>query len=82
MIFDKNHPAPFDPERTAVSAQLFGRASTVWSAFAVYTNPIRTLRALEQMNKFKALDDAALLDAGLSQEDVERATLRDFLQKR
>lgn len=41
--------------------------------------PFQLLRAQEQLNKFKALDARALKDAGLTQEDVDRATLADFL---
>lgn len=43
-------------------------------------SPLTVLRAQEQLNKFRKLDDAALKDMGLSHADVERASLNDFLK--
>lgn len=42
-------------------------------------NPVALVRAQEQLNMFRALDAAALRDAGLTKEDVGRATHADFL---
>jgi uncharacterized protein YjiS (DUF1127 family) len=53
-----------------------------WSSLSAYRNPFRVFRALERMQKFRSLDDAALLDMGLSKKDVDDATLRDFLKSR
>jgi len=56
--------------------------TTVAPLFPVTTawlNPLRVLRAMERLNKFRALDDAALADAGLSHVDVSKAKLSDFL---
>jgi len=49
------------------------------AASGVYS-PFTVLRAQEQLNKFRKLDDAALKDMGLTHADVERATLNDFLK--
>ena len=41
-------------------------------------NPFEFLLAQEQLNKFRALDGAALRDVGLTLADVENAALADF----
>lgn len=46
---------------------------------SVLPSPMKMLRAQEQLNKFRALDNVALLDIGLTQQDVDRATLADFM---
>lgn len=56
--------------------------SFITSLFSVpihWLNPVRILRAQEQLNKFRAQNDAALQDAGLSQADVANARLGDFM---
>ena len=62
--------------RTRITARNFLRV-----AFAApqILNPFEVLRAQERLNKFRALDDAALKDAGLTRRDVETAKLTDFL---
>jgi hypothetical protein len=82
MILEKITSLPFALVRATVSAQSSVHSVSLWKVSIANFNPIRVLRALEQLNKFRALDDAALLDAGLGHEDVERATLGDFLKTR
>lgn len=55
------------------------QTQSLFAAIARIPNPLRVLRALEQLNKFRALDDAALRDMGLTRAHADRATLADFL---
>lgn len=82
MIVEENTLFPFSRENANIPTRPSDYTDDKWSTFALYLNPIRVLRALEQINKFRSLDDAALRDAGLSSEDVDRATLGDFIKTR
>lgn len=42
--------------------------------------PLRLLAALEQRNRFRALDDDALRDMGLTKDHADQARLSDFLR--
>lgn len=53
--------------------------SRMGTTFAAIPNPLQMLRAQEQLNKFRALDSVAMADMGLTQEDLDRATLADFM---
>ena len=45
-------------------------------------NLIHVLKAQEQLNKFRALDEDSLKDMGLTPEHAAEATRKDFMPKR
>lgn len=54
---------------------------TLSGTLMAVTSPLRMMRAAEKLNKFRALDDAALMDMGITREQAEAATLEDFLNQ-
>lgn len=42
--------------------------------------PVRLLRAEEQRSKLRSMDIALLRDVGMTQKDVDRVTLSDFMR--
>ena len=60
-------------------SQSQSQSQSLFAIIARIPNPLRILRALEQLNKFRALDAAALHDMGLSRAHASRATLADFM---
>lgn len=68
--------------KTANAFSISNPLSGLRRVLANIPNPATMLRAQEQLNKFRAMDDAALKDAGLTREDVARATLADFLNNK
>jgi hypothetical protein len=49
------------------------------SGIFCYLNPLRMLRAQQQLSQFRALTPEAQRDIGITQRDVDNATLSDFL---
>ena len=54
----------------------------VFKAISLIPNPLRILRAYEEMSKFRKLDSSSLKDMGLNQTDVDATTITEFFSKR
>ncbi len=67
--------------KTAIARNTTIAFPSLRAALGRIPNPVALVRAQEQLYKFRALDAAALRDAGLTQEDVDRTTLADFMNK-
>lgn len=50
--------------------------------FASLRNPLTYLRANEELRRFRSMDVSRLADLGLTEADLKRATLGDFLHHR
>ena len=64
----------------ALATTAFATFPGINIAVATLINPVRVLRAQQRLNEFRTLEDAALVDMGLSRADVASASLVDFLR--
>ena len=65
---------------TMIATQTKTLAAQIFASLANVPSPIRILCAMEEYNKFRALDSAALNDMGLNTQHAARASFRDFLR--
>jgi uncharacterized protein YjiS (DUF1127 family) len=55
--------------------------SVLRRGIALGKGPVAYLRAYQRMQRFRAMDIHLLRDCGLTEKDVQRATLGDFLNQ-